>query len=310
MKSYPYNSELNSLENKVIIITGGKGMLGRAFNEILEQSKINIKFYPFGKQELDVTDREKILGLANLKPDIIIHCAAIVNADYCENHENEAYNVKINGIKNIIELAKLTNAKILYPQSFLIYDGIENPITERTIPNPLSVYGKLKLRAENILQKEMPEALIVRMAGFFGGREIDKNFVGKIVPHISKLIKEGQTSISIGDRIWQPTFTNDLAFNSLVLAANNKAGIYCMASHGKASFYELACVITDALKINNFTVNQVSANNLNITEKAKRPEIAIIENKRLKREQLDRQRTWQESIIEYLDHPYFKNLFS
>jgi dTDP-4-dehydrorhamnose reductase len=178
-----------------------------------------------------------------------------------------------------------------------------------TEPNPLGTYGKLKYRSELILRQEMENVLVVRMAGFFGGKEKDKNFVGKIVPHISKLIKDGIIEINIGDRIWQPTYTNDLAYNSLLLLANDKTGVYCMASHGEASFYELTSHIMKILGIKNFNINEVLANSVTKDERAKRPDKAIIENKRLQSEGLDRQRTWQESLEDYINQEYFKNLF-
>ena len=81
------------------------------------------------------------------------------------------------------------------------------------------------------------------MGGFFGGEEKDTNFVGKITSHISKLIKQGEKKMEIGDRVWQPTFTNDIAYNSLILLANNKNGKYNMASHGSCSFFKSKCAI-------------------------------------------------------------------
>ena len=304
------DNELSSLSNKNILITGANGMLGLAFQEILRLFVPSAKVYALGKNELDVLDRERVLEWEKVKPEFIIHCASLVNADYCEENEDEAFDIIVNGMRNIIELAQISGAKVFYPQSFLIFDGKELPITENTIPNPLGVYGKLKLQAERILLEELSTSLVVRMAGFFGGREVDKNFAGKIVPHIAKLINKGCDSIDIGDRIWQPTYTNDLAYNSLVLLANNKIGIYCMASHGKASFFELTSLIVKSLKIDTrIKLNKVASINVVGNEKANRPEIAYIENERLKKENLDRQRTWQESIIEYIDHSYFKNLF-
>jgi len=167
----------------------------------------------------------------------------------------------------------------------------------------------LKLMAENILTDEMPESLIVRMAGFFGGREVDKNFVGKITLHMAEIMKEGINYIEIGDRVWQPTFTNDLAYNSLVLLSNNNKGVYCMSSHGKASFFELASLIVSSLGISErMKIHKVSSLSVSKNERAKRPEVADIENKRLKSENLDRQRSWQVSLVEYLNHPYFTNL--
>jgi dTDP-4-dehydrorhamnose reductase len=305
-----YNKkELSLLNGKRIVITGGDGMLGTAFREIITSYTDNVILYSFGKKDFDVTNYDNVKKISILNPDIIIHCAAIVNADYCEDNIKEATDVKITGTKNIIELAKTCNAKVFYPQSFLIYDGKESPISEMTEPNPLGTYGKLKYRSELILRQEMENVLVVRMAGFFGGKEKDKNFVGKIVPHISKLIKDGIIEINIGDRIWQPTYTNDLAYNSLLLLANDKTGVYCMASHGEASFYELTSHIMKILGIKNFNINEVLANSVTKDERAKRPDKAIIENKRLQSEGLDRQRTWQESLEDYINQEYFKNLF-
>ena len=305
-----YNKkELAALKGKTIFITGGDGMLGTAFREIITSFTDNVNLHCFGKQDFDVTNYDHIKKYSNLNPDIIIHCAAIVNADYCEDNIKEATDVKITGTQYIIELAKLCNAKVFYPQSFLIYDGKESPICENTEPNPLGTYGKLKYRSELLLRHEMEDALVVRMAGFFGGKERDKNFVGKIVPHISKLIKDGVRKINIGDRIWQPTYTNDLAYNSLLLIANDKSGVYCMSSHGEASFYDLTCQIIKILDITNFNIDKVLANSVTKDERAKRPDKAIIENKRLQREGFDRQRTWQESLKDYINQEYFKKLF-
>jgi dTDP-4-dehydrorhamnose reductase len=305
------HSALAPLGVKRIVITGAKGMLGQAFQDVLERQAPMAAVLALGKSELDVRSSDQVLGIANFRPDLIIHCAAIVNADYCEEHPDEAHAVKIGGARNIVELAQRTGAKVFYPQSFLIYDSQCLPITEATQPNPLSVYGRLKLEAEQIVTEALPESLVVRMAGFFGGRGIDKNFVGKFVPHIAKLIKAGVQSIEVGDRIWQPTYTNDLAYNTLLLLANDRAGVYCMASHGQASFFDMACEITKLLAIDeHFSITPASSAKVSMNEKAKRPETVIMENRRLDGECLERQRAWQNSLAEYLDHPYFRRLLT
>ena len=199
---------------------------------------------------------------------------------------------------------------MLYPQSFLIYDGDILPINEDTKPKPLSVYGKHKLEAELYALKDLSEVLVVRMAGFFGGREKDKNFVGKIVSQIARLVQDDESSIEIGNRIWQPTYTNDLALNCLLLLSEEKNGKYNMASHGQASFYELAKEIVSLLGIKNkIKIIPVDSSKFSKKEKAKRPLLALIENKRLKKEGLDCQRRWEDSLKEYLSHQFFKNLF-
>jgi len=148
------------------------------------------------------------------------------------------------------------------------------------------------------------------MGGFFGGYNKDKNFVGKIVPYLSRLIEKEEKQISVGDRIWQPTYTDDLAYNSLILLSENKNGIYNMASHGQTSFYDLTVKIASLLQIEDkISIRKIPSSNFSKKENAQRPNIAVIENTRLKQESLDLQRKWDESLKEYLSHSYFRDLF-
>ena len=313
MKSI-YNQDrdyLKSLNGKKFLITGGNGMLGNSF---LNQLKINIqnpKIYCLNKLELNVSNFNSFNKYIDLKPDFIIHCAGLVNADFCEKNKEDGRVNILEGTKNIMKYAKINNSKVFYPQSFLIYSDTNKTIDEDTIPRPLSVYGNLKLEAEKIVLDSSENTISVRMGGFFGGEEKDTNFVGKIIPHISKLIKQGQREIEIGDRVWQPTFTDDLAYNSLILLANNKRGKYNMASHGSCSFFELTNELLKILNLKKiFTLSQISAKILSKREVARRPLSVIMSNNRLNQENLDRQRDWKISLKEYLEKPYFNNLFT
>jgi len=288
-------------------------MLGIAFYEMLIEYVPNCKIIRCTKKELDVTNLNQVLSYDDKNFDYIIHCASISSltpVDYCEEHPDESYKVYIEGIKNIIKLAKKVNAKLLYPQSFLIYDGESNPVNENTLPKPLCVYAEDKLKSELIILNELQDSLVVRMGGFFGGRENDKNFVGKIIPEILRKIHDEEKVLEIGDRVWQPTFTNDLALNCLLLLANQKSGKYNMASKGKASFYELTKEIVSILCLDK-KIKLVKINSLEFSkkEKAKRPLLVLMNNDKLEKEGLDIQRSWQEGLKEYLGHQYFKKLF-
>lgn len=290
---------------KKIFITGGEGMLGSACAKFFSKRH---EARAFSHAELDVTRIKDFAAHIAWKPDVVVHAAAIVNADYCEDHQEECRGIQVAGTDNTIAFCKETGARLFYPQSFLIFDGKENPITEETKPNPLSLYGKLKLEAEEHIMRELPSSVIVRMGGFFGGEEKDKNFVGKFALHLKKCLNEGVRVIEVGDRIWQPTFTEDLARNSLLLMENNRTGVYVMASKGYASFFDIAeemariFGITDRLAIKKIDASVIQ-------EKAIRPMIAVMENKRLKAEGLDRMRPWRDALREYLARPYFQKMF-
>jgi dTDP-4-dehydrorhamnose reductase len=294
-----------------VLITGSGGMLGASFCEIIAKLYPNIKVIGLNKEDLDVSDREAVLECQKYCPNVIIHAAAIVNADYCEIHYKEAYSVIVGGTKNILELATICNAKVLYPQSFLIFSEDNYLIDENTIPSPLSVYGKLKFKSEEIIKESSTEYLIIRMGGFFGGFEKDKNFVGKIFHHMLDLISSGKKELKVGDRIWQPTFTDDISANSLLLLNNNKQGVYNMSSIGYASFYDIAKKITQYAGIeNSLSVSKVPYEELDKLESAKRPSRAIMLNTRLDSERINIQRRWEESLFDYLNDGYFQKLLN
>ena len=304
------NEKFSVFNKKTILLTGAKGMLGTSFEDIIEKVSPDCKLISMSKKQMDITNKEEVLSHRDTQIDIIIHCAAKVDAEFCENNPQESSKRIIKATNNIISLASKTNAKIFYPQSFLIFDGKSLPITEKTKPAPLCKYGKDKLLAEENILKNCNNPLIVRMGGFFGGYNKDKNFVGKIVPHLSKLIENGEKQISVGDRIWQPTYTDDLAYNSLILLSENKNGIYNMASHGQTSFYDLTVKIASLLEIEDkISIRKIPSSHFSKKENAQRPNISVIENTRLKQESLDLQRKWDESLKEYLSHSYFRDLF-
>jgi len=299
-----------NLNNKRFLINGGSSMLANSFLRQLKKYTKNTKIYCLNKSKLDVSKKTCFNRLKPVKPDYIIHCAALVNADICEKKSKLAKKNIFDGTKNIIELAKKNKSKVFYPQSFLIYKSSNKKVNENTLPKPLSIYGKYKLKSEQLLLKSYKNSLIVRMGGFFGGEKIDKNFVGKITRHISNLIKSGTKELKIGDRIWQPTYTEDLAYNSLVLLANKKYGVYNMASLGSCSFFELTKKIVEYLNLSKkIKIKKISTKILDKKEFSKRPSRLIMDNKRLIREGLNRQRNWKLSLREYLSQKYFRNLY-
>lgn len=301
--------ELENLSESVVLITGAEGMLGKAFTEILTVIP-GCSVLAFGHKALDVTSREMALAHADQGIDFIIHCAADVNADRCETNPEQCHKVQVEGTLNVLEIAARNSSSVLYPQSFLVFDGRELPITEATAPSPLSVYGCCKLEAEGLVLEQDRRNIVVRMAGFFGGDAKDKNFVGKFCRHLVTIMDEGKRTISVGDRVWQPTFTHDLAANSLLLLALEKSGVYNMASHDEATFFEIAEACVRALGIGHrIEINPVSADEVSRDEAAARPPRAVMENRRLKVEGLDRQRGWRLALADYLSGTYYTEMF-
>lgn len=281
-------------------------MLGRAFSEMAQ-------YYPQlsvrapGHDELDVCDVAALADWAEwVAGGWIVHCAAPVDVERCAREPDDARRVIVGGTENVLRLAQRAGARVLYPQSFLVYDGRTNPIAEDEEPRPLNFYGELKYAAQQVLEAGLDDALIIRMAGFFGGEAADKNFVGRILPAMHAAMERGEREFKVGDRVWQPTWTNDLALNSLALLAEGARGRYQMACHGHATFAEVAEVIADSLGWSDkLKIVHVDSSAVAQSELGRRPDVAILSGARLRDEGRDLQRQWQATLRLYLQHSFF-----
>ena len=291
-----------------ILVTGGGGMLGSAVAELAATSPHFIP-HPLPRGELDVRDAAAVMKCTDLVAGgWIVHCAAMVDVKACATDPDAARAVIVDGTRNIAALARSSGARLLFPQSFLIYGGGDGLIEETTPPTPLSLYGALKLEAETVVLETLDDPLVIRMAGFFGGGPVDKNFVGRIIPAMHRAIIDGETVFSVGDRVWQPTWTRDLAENTLHLMHLNAGGCYQMASHGEATFYEVAAEIAAALGWNGRLRVEPVASALVANDETgpeRRPDRAVMACKRLRREGRDLQRDWRATLNAYLTHPHF-----
>ena len=128
----------SALANKRVLITGADGMLGRAFQAVLASAYPSTVVLARTRQQLDVTLRDQVLAEHVHRIDAIVHCAADVNADRCEAMPEQCRTIQVDGTRNVIDLARTSNATVFYPQSFLIYGESTADVDENTPPDPKS----------------------------------------------------------------------------------------------------------------------------------------------------------------------------
>jgi len=306
--------DYSTLEEKRVLITGADGMLGRGFSEALSCHAPSARVLALSREQLDVTDLAQVMSLESERVDIIIHCAGLTNADRCELEPAETWRVHVGGTENILQLARAGGARVFYPQSVFIFDGRELPVTEHTLPSPTFEYGRAKLEAERLVLAHVPDSLVVRMAGFFGGDDKDKNFVGTFTRTLERMCATDVQEIEVGDRLWQPTYTLDHARNSLLLLARSCTGIYHMGAIGEATFHDVATACVESLGLGErISVLRGPAQSHTVREAARRPARMVTANERLNVEGLNRQRPWRIALDEYLRRPFFdrvRNVFA
>lgn len=180
---------------------------------------------------LDITDGEAVSKAAgDIKPDVIIHCAAWTAVDAAEDEENRETVDAINhiGTKNIALAAKNVGAKMIYISTDYVFDGQGEEPWKPDDKNyaPLNVYGASKLAGELAVTEALDKFFIVRIAWVFGLN--GKNFIKTMI----NVGKTHDTVRVVSDQIGTPTYTLDLARLLVDMAETDKYGYYHATNEG------------------------------------------------------------------------------
>lgn len=160
-----------------ILLTGSNGNIGSYLSAYLSK---NHEIYPMKKKELDITSKSLALEvIKTIKPDLVIHCAALTNIDLCERNETSAYTINTLGSLNIAYPCRLLNIPIVYLSTGYVFDGNQKrPYYETDQCNPINIYGKTKLAGEKLIRTVCKKYFIIRTSLVFGGNNC---FVKKVI---------------------------------------------------------------------------------------------------------------------------------
>lgn len=180
---------------------------------------------------LDITDADKVMEVVReVKPDVIVHCAAWTNVDGAEDPANleVVRAVNVDGTRNLVLAAKEIDAKFVYISTDYVFDGSGERPWEPDDKNyaPINVYGQSKLDGELEVARILDKYFIVRIAWVFGKN--GKNF-------IKTMINVGKTHPVVkvvDDQIGTPTYTYDLARLLVDMIGTDKYGYYHVTNEG------------------------------------------------------------------------------
>lgn len=152
-----------------ILVTGGKGMLGRTLAGEFADHEVVVADLP----EWDVTDGEGFMSKTlEARPDLVIHCAAMTKVDDCEAKRDLAFRLNEEGSRNVALAAKAAGARLMAISTDYVFSGDppREPWAwdETDIPRPRTVYGASKFAGEQMVQMIAPDAAILRIAWLYG----------------------------------------------------------------------------------------------------------------------------------------------
>lgn len=218
-----------------ILITGGRGMLGRAFARLCGERYL--AFEATARGELDIADAAAVsAALGRLRPWLVINAAGYAAVDAAEDDAERCRRDNIAGAETLARACARARVDLVTFSSDLVFDGAKRaPYEEADAPAPLGVYGRSKHDAERRVRDAHPDALVVRTGACFGPWD-PHDFVQRSL----RALAAGREVRAAGDLTVSPTYVPDLVHACLDLAIDRARGVWHLANTGATTWAGLA----------------------------------------------------------------------
>ncbi|MCI6251793.1 MAG: sugar nucleotide-binding protein [Bacteroidales bacterium] len=150
-----------------LLITGGSGFLGCRLAYFLKE-KYDLLLPTH--DALDISREEAVRAyLEEHRPQAVIHCAALSNTWHCEQHPDASHRVNVQGTVRVAKACKAVGARLLFMSSDQVYNGTptSGPLPEDALLQPVNVYGRHKLEAEQRALRNLPDAVGLRLTWMY-----------------------------------------------------------------------------------------------------------------------------------------------
>jgi len=255
-----------------ILLTGGSGLFGQAFVELVKDKASHDIYATYNENIvdsedavfLDVTDKKRVEKvIKKLQPDVVVHAAAFTNVDKCEIEKKKAYDVNVEGTKNVAIASKERGAKMIYISTDYVFDGTKGLYKEDDKTNPISYYGLTKLEGEKAVQEICDDFIIARTSVIYGAHK--KNFATWVIKELEK----GNQIKIITDQWVSPTLNVDLAEQILALIEKDEEGIFHTAGGERINRYDFVVEMARIFGFNEKLIIPATSKEMNWI--AKRP---------------------------------------
>jgi dTDP-4-dehydrorhamnose reductase len=245
---------------KKVLIIGANGLLGHAIQRCINPFEYDI-YAADSSYPAIVNNKKLYLDIYNfimldtvlheVKPNIIIHCAAMTNVDDCEIKQYDALRINHYATVQIAEYCKKYNVRLIFISTDAIFDGRTGPYSEIDTPNPQNFYGFTKYISEIAIRYLLNNYLIIRTSLIFGKEDCRKiNFVDWV---LNQLKTYNEVKV-VNGQYSNPTYNEDLASNIVYLMDNQYTGVINIAGNSWLSRYEFAKKIAQAF---NYDIDKV-----------------------------------------------------
>jgi dTDP-4-dehydrorhamnose reductase len=277
-------------------VLGATGQLGRDLCP-----RLSGEVHALTRDQADLTKpADPRTFLTNLRPDVVINCAAYHFVDRAETEPAAAFTVNAWGVRDLATICHHLNCTLVQFSSDYVFgldEFREIPWREADPPGPVSVYGLSKLAGEYLVRALCPRHFVIRTCGLYGvwgsgGKG------GNFIETMLRLAGQGKPLRIVADQTCTPSYTVDVAEAAVALLNTEQYGLYHLTNVGSCTWHELATAI--------FTLSGVDARPAAITSAefgapARRPRYSVLSTEAYQTLGLKPLRPWRAALAAYLD---------
>jgi len=273
-----------------LLITGAEGMLGRTLMRTLAEVE------PIGVDidECDITDAAAITTLMErIRPDTVLHGAAMTAVDRCESESDLAWRVNAIGTGNVAIAAHRNGARLIAISTDYVFSGdLDRPYHEWDAVGPRSVYGHSKLAGEELVRTHCPDHVIARTAWLYGPG--GPSFVHTM---LRLGVEDGPPLKIVNDQIGNPTSTDAVADGLTDVLAAPIVGVMHLTCEGETSWFGLTRTL---FELAGLTRGVEPCTTAEFPRPAPRPANSRLDNRVRRLHGLPEMVDWQEGLQRFL----------
>ena len=252
-----------------ILVTGANGLLGQKLVRLLDQDRVIQTIatarasvsYLLSRSEfriLDVTNQsETDTVILEVRPDVVIHTAAMTQVDQCETEREACWKANVTGVEYLVKACEKVNAFLVHVSTDFIFDGTHGPLEESAIPKPVNYYGESKLAGEQVVMNSKLNWAILRTVLVYGVTEDMSR--SNIVLWVKKSLEEGKTIHVVNDQWRTPTLAEDLAMGCYLAATKKAKGVFHISGEKMMTPYDIAVETADFFGLDKSLIKQTDS---------------------------------------------------
>ncbi|MGO9166025.1 MAG: SDR family oxidoreductase [Candidatus Sulfotelmatobacter sp.] len=259
----------------MLVVTGASGLLGAS----VLRSALDLGWEAIGLchqhvirdpaihiASVDLTDDSSTRTLLlDLRPEVIVHCAAATNVDWCEDNPRQAEAINVQASATLAEIACTLNARLMYISTDAVFDGGKGGYVETDEPAPLNVYARSKLAGEREALRRRPPAIVARV-NIYGWNAQDKH---SLAEWVLRELEQGRQVPGFTDVFFTPILVNHLVPVLFDMLQHELSGLYHIAGSERTSKFEFARRVAAAFGFDPARVTACRVKDMNL--KAARP---------------------------------------